>query len=340
LSQEGKMKKSDRVFRTCILAASTATMLFSISNAAVIPSGIPAGYTGKVFTGDTLKGHAQQIPGVIKVVFFDEGGEGVGFHDADAGNVNTINHPNSMRTINGVQIQADYPVEMQAFDSFWDWTVLNTPETLGSWHESWTNLGEWTKHTVKVLTAGTYSIDIHAACVDAANSISLTFNNAAPVLINNLPNVLPSQVHPGSENWHIWNRFKDVATVDLDTGLYVLKQQFVQGGWNFDKIIFKLKTTTQTKQTAYGNAAAGPPELNIVLSGDVLKLSYNRTGPGDSRISLVNCAGKTIASSIESRGVAGLQSCTFNLRTVGRGVYFVEVEQNGLREVRSLTTTR
>jgi hypothetical protein len=285
--------------------------------------------------GDTLKGHPQKIPGVIKIVFFDQGGEGVAFHDAEAANVNGINHPNTMRTINGVIIQADYPVEMQAFDAFWDWNVNGTPETLGSWHESWTNVGEWTKHTVKVLTAGTYTIDIHAACVDAANSISLTFNNAAPILINNLPSVLPSQVHPGSENWHTWNNFKDVATVDLDTGMYVLKQQFEKGGWNFDKIIFRLKAATGTKQPL-GNATTGQPGVSIRLTGDDLKLTTNRAVVGEMKISLVNCAGKTVLSSIESGGAVGVHTRTINLQHMSRGIYFVKVEHDGVSEVRSV----
>jgi hypothetical protein len=320
------------------VAALAAMLCLFSAGAAVIPSGIPAGYTGTVFMGDTLKGHPQKIPGVIKVVFFDAGGEGVAFHDADAGNVNGINHPNSMRMINGVQIQADYPVEMQAFDAFWDWNVNGTPETLGSWHESWTNVGEWTKHTVKVLTAGTYTIDIHAACVDAANSISLTFNNAAPILINNLPSVLPSQVHPGSENWHIWNNFKDVATVDLDTGMYVLKQQFEKGGWNFDKIIFRFKSATGTKQPL-GTASTGLPGVSMRLSGDDLKLTYNRAVAGQTKISLVNCAGRTISSLMESGEAVGMHSRTINLWQLSRGVYFVRVERNGCGEVKSLTIT-
>jgi Secretion system C-terminal sorting domain len=316
--------------------AAVAVAVFALSvGAAVIPSGLPAGYAGKVFTGDTLKGNAQQIPGVIKVVFFDEGGEGVGFHEMDG---NGVGGGGTIRPL-----AADRSVEMQAFDSYWDWTVLNTPETLGSWHESWINSdpvnGDWTKHTVKVLTAGTYTIDVHAAAVDSLNSISLTFNNAAPIFINNLPHVLNSQIHQGSEVWHIWNRFNDVATVDLDTGLYTLKQQFVQGGWNFDKIIFRLKTSVGTKQPAFGNAAAGSLGLKTIISSNEMKVSYNRAGVGEAKISLVNCAGKTVLSSIEQSGTQGMQSQTINLRNMNRGVYFVQVEQNGCMEVKSITIT-
>jgi hypothetical protein len=317
------------------IAIMAAILAMSVS-AAVIPSGIPAGYTGKVFTGDTLKGHPQQIPGVIKVVFFDEGGEGVGFHEMDG---NGVGGGGTIRPL-----AADRSVEMQAFDSYWDWTILNTPETLGSWHESWINssptTGDWTKHTVKVLTAGTYTIDVHAAAVDSLNSMSLTFNDAAPILINNLPHVLNSQIHGGSEIWHIWNRFYDVATVELDTGMYTLKHQFVQGGWNFDWIQFRLKTASVSQQPAYRNPTAGPLGLKTIMSGDELKLSYNRSGAGEARISLVNCAGKNVLSSVERSGAVGPQSRAISLRNMRPGVYFVTVEQNGYREVKSFTLTR
>jgi hypothetical protein len=304
--------------------------------AAVIPSGIPAGYAGKVFTGDTLKGNAQQIPGVIKVVFFDEGGEGVGFHEMDG---TGVGGGGTMRPL-----AADRSVEMQAFDSYWDWTVTNQPETLGSWHESWINSdpvnGDWTRHTVKVLMAGTYTIDIHAAAVDSLNTISLQFNNATPILINNLPHVLASQVHTGSEVWHIWNRFMDVATVDLDTGMYTLKQQFVKGGWNFDWMRFTLKSASGVSDQMNARSAKTAMDVRAILTDGRLSVLYNATDAFPARISLTDCSGKSILSSIDNAAIRGNRTVALNVHNLRHGVYFVNVEHDGIKEVKSIAITR
>jgi hypothetical protein len=324
-----------------IAIAAMAAAFFAISvGAATIPSGIPAGYLGKPFCCDTLMGHYQQIPGVVKLAFFDSGGEGVGFHDADNGHQGDC----CLRKLaNGTAIAADQPVDMQIFNSYWDWTINNTQEELGSWHISWIVsdpvTGEWQKMSVHVNTAGTYTIDQHAACVDSLNSTSMTFNNAAPIFVNNLPHVLASQIHGGSEIWHIWNLFKDVATVDLDTGLYVLKFQYVQGGWNYDKLIFRLLGSAVSQQPAYRNPTAGSLGLHAIISGDELRLSFKSPGTGEAKISLVNCAGKSVFSSAENSGATGLQCRTVSLRNMRPGVYFVQVEQNGCREVRSFSLT-
>ena len=90
---------------------------------------------------------------------------------------------------------------------------------------------------------------------------------------------------------------------------------------------------------AYRNPTAGSLGLKTFMSGDELKLSYNRSAAGDARISLVDCAGKSVLSSSERSGTIGPQSRTINLRNMRPGVYFVTVEQNGCKEVRSISLT-
>jgi hypothetical protein len=158
-------------------------------------------------------------------------------------------------------------------------------------------------------------------------------------VVSGLDSVKNSQIHAGSESWHIWNLFQDAAEVTLDTGLYTLKYQFLKGGYNFDKLIFTLTSSTVTQQPAFGNTS-GTLGLDIVLSGDRLNLSYNRLGCGDVKVSLVNCAGKTVLSSVENSVAAGHNSRTLSTHRMRPGVYFVHVEQNGRMEVRSFFVTR
>ena len=48
---------------------------------------MPEDYKGKPFQDSVYKGGAQVIPGRVQCAYYDQGGEGVAYHDSDA-----INH--------------------------------------------------------------------------------------------------------------------------------------------------------------------------------------------------------------------------------------------------------
>jgi hypothetical protein len=309
-----------------------AAAFFALSvNAAVIPSGIPADYKGKPFCCDTLLGHYQQIPGVIKAVFFDSGGEGVAFHES---NQNTGHQGDCCmrKLLNGTPIAADQPVDMQIFNTYWDWTVQGTHPDTGSWHLSWidsdTLNGEWVKMSVHVNSAGTYTIGLHEVPASDPNVTSITFNNAPPVLVSGLH--VPAGAEIKSEVWHTWNIFPNVGEVTLDTGLYVLKYMFLKGGFNFDKLIFTLKSTF----------VAGLPALSLhrsslnlrpVVQGNSMKVEFNVLQAGTARFTVLDCSGRTVTHCIQNSLSAGPHILTMDLGPMAKGVYLLQVEQNSVK---------
>jgi hypothetical protein len=213
---------------------------------------IPAGYTGTPFSFDTLLGKPQQIPGIVKAVFFDNGGEGVAFHDA-AGN-----QGGSMRlNASSQQIQADFAVDMQVYTGN-DWDVVgygtsgqhdsSVTAARPTWHLSWidasgpASVGDWLKYTVHVKTAGTYYISWKQATANANGLQTLTFYDGASVKTDSIRNIPVCITPPGCpEVWHAWTVNANVDTVTLDTGLQVIEINFVTGSWNFDWMRFILK---------------------------------------------------------------------------------------------------
>jgi len=73
------------------------------------------------------------------------GGEGVGYHDAEA-----ANQGGQYRTADGVDIEA-------------------CTDTGGGYNIGWTNAGEWMRYTVNVATAGTYTVSFRVANGATAN---------------------------------------------------------------------------------------------------------------------------------------------------------------------------
>ena len=309
---------------------------------------IPAGYTGTAFSFDTLLGKPQQIPGVVKAVFFDNGGEGVAFHDA-AGN-----QGGSMRlNASNQQIQADLAVDMQSYSGN-DWDVVgygtsgqhdsSVTATRQTWHLSWidasgpASTGDWEKFTVRVNVAGTYSIDFKMAeAYDPPNLQLLTFYNGTTVRVDSIKNLPKCITPPGCpEVWHAWTLMANVDTITLDTGLQVVQLAFITGSWNFDWMRFRLLNTSTT-QTSAMRAEQAALNIRTTVNENVLNVSFNLAKAGKTKVSLFDCKGRMTMPAITKNLSAGAQKQEIGLGNISRGVYLIQVEQNGMKAISPFT---
>lgn len=99
---------------------------------AVTASGTPPG--SKPYTGAPVA-----LPGVIEAENFDEGPQGVAYHDSTSGNT-------------GGAYRASGNVDIGA-----------TTDAGGGYRLGWTDAGEWLAYTVDVVSAGTYDIEVRVA---------------------------------------------------------------------------------------------------------------------------------------------------------------------------------
>lgn len=304
------------------IALAAAAFLFCVS---LLNAAVPPGYTGKVFTGDTLNGHPQAIPGVVKAVFFDEGGPEVGFHDTWSVNFGTIRLDS-----------ADKHVGMQPFGSG-DRNADGSVPPQGSYHLSWIDVGEWIRCTVHVMTAGQYDVTTYEAVSATPNSQSVSFNDGTPIPISNLA---PTTAPAGNEIWHNWNTFNNVATVNLDTGLFVLKLTFVTNSFNCDKLMFTLKNGTGLVSGSIGHNACFSFALRTRSEKNRLAVSYVLPQAGKTSLSIVNYNGRTVSLLQERLLSAGAHAETVPLAGLCPGVYFLELKLNGISEESKFIITR
>ncbi|MFN2432766.1 MAG: sulfatase-like hydrolase/transferase [Gemmatimonadota bacterium] len=123
------------------------------------------------------------VPGTIQVEDFDEGGEGVAFHDLDATN-------------NGGAYRAT------AVD------VGTTPDEGGGFLVGWTKAGEWLEYTVEVESAGTHLVELRVASLGGGGTFSLDVTSE-----------IISKVMPNTGDWQAFITLRD--TVDLAAGQQV-----------------------------------------------------------------------------------------------------------------------
>lgn len=210
------------------------------------------------------QGVAQTIPGTIEVENYDEGGEGVAYHDT-----NDLNEGNVYRTNEGVDIDGNET----------DGYVLG-----------WTQKGEWVEYTVEVENEDSYAFSARVASGLDGSAFQLHLDGKAITDIVTVPN---------TGDFNAYTNIKGTTSV-LTKGKHTLRLAIEGSYVNIDKISFRAESTpveyTFTSPTIGTKVYAGEPfnvewtsneetegsfNLNWVdKSGNVTLLKENVSIPG------------------------------------------------------------
>jgi len=194
---------------------------------------LPPDYTGKPFGDSAHPAAAQTIPGKIECAYYDQGGEGVAYHDTDAinhgsGELNVKpEHHRPHATAYFWSFRANEGVDISYTKDFADFNHNNfvAPAT-NQLYIGWTADGEWCNYTVDVKKAGTYRI--LALYGNAANTVRFSVNHR-PASECKLP------LDTGS--MHKWNK-AEIGTITFpETGLQLLTFHYGKGN-NFARFEF------------------------------------------------------------------------------------------------------
>jgi hypothetical protein len=132
-------------------------------------------------------GTPRAIPGTIQAEDFDEGGEGVAYHDIDAGN-------------NGGQYRSG------------DVDVEATSDTSGGYNVGWMAAGEWLNYTVAVARSGTYLLTGRVAANGQGGTFHVEFGGVDKT---------GALTIPPTDGWQAW---VDVSvTVTLAAGVQSMR---------------------------------------------------------------------------------------------------------------------
>lgn len=209
-------------------------------------------------------GGPHPVPGAIEAEDFDEGGEGVTYHDTDPQNL-----PGAYRPGTGVDIEARDDGGFQ---------VTNIAS------------GEWLEYTVEVAQAGLYEVAVHVASVGGGGRLRVMAGSEQTSLLN------PPAT--GSEQTSV----PVSATLSLPAGTQVIRLSLLTGAaYRIDRMVFTLLSPTATEPppeapglavypnpaTSYVDVTAAPGTHDGVLY-DVLGRQVRRVRltAGTTRLSL------------------------------------------------------
>jgi len=184
------------------------------------------------------QGRPQRIPGRVECELYDEGGEGVAYHDSDSinqgsGKLNPANGKslNEFRMKEGVDIS--YTKSGNIDNNGYNFV---TPE-MDQLYVGWTVPGEWINLTVTVTKTATYRIGLmYTANTDGAISLSMDGNDIAGKI--KIPTTHRDADTVAWRQWHHWNKADGIATIKLAAGTHVLTLYSLSGNMNYDFLEF------------------------------------------------------------------------------------------------------
>jgi hypothetical protein len=201
-------------------------------------------YKGVPYHDSRYQGGPQKIPGRVLCAYYDLGGEGVAYHDADpqnhgSGELNPADgtYLNEFRIHEGVDTsytkfnRKPVPIDDNPFDKF-----VPSPDLL---YVGWTEPGEWFNITVDVARAGTYAADLLYTS-NRGGTLSVDVNGkdtTGPLQILSTSN--PSDPVAWRQ-WHHWNLARQLFKVRLSRGKNVLTVHIrAEGNMNLAYFDFK-----------------------------------------------------------------------------------------------------
>jgi Carbohydrate binding module (family 6) len=180
--------------------------------------------------GRPWQSQMQQVPGRIEFEFYDEGGEGIAYHDSDSvnngsGRLNPANGSflNEFRMKEGVDIS--YTKKSPIDDNPYN---LVAPE-MNQFYVGWTKPGEWIRYSIHVNQSGKYPIGLlYTANGKVTISFDLDWKDATGLLQIN--STYDDRDTVTWRQWHHWNKADSIGFLTLKKGIHVLTLHIVTNG--------------------------------------------------------------------------------------------------------------
>ncbi len=155
-------------------------------------------------------GTVRPIPGTIQAEHFDEGGEGIAYHDLDTAN-------------SGGQFRST-SVDIET-----------TSDTGGGFNVGWIRNGEWLEYTVNVQTAGTYTLAARVASGGSSGSFRVEFGG-----VDKTGTIAVAS----TGGWQTWANIS--RSVSLSAGQQVMRIAVLGDDFNLNYLNFTTGTATPT----------------------------------------------------------------------------------------------
>lgn len=201
---------------------------------------------GDAPTAPPSESEASSIPGIIQAEDYDQGGEGIAYHDSDA-----VNHGGAYRS-DGVDVKP-------------------SSDGVNSYAVGYIASGEWLKYTVNVESAGTYSIDARVASQFSSRQFHIEFNG-----VDKTGRLTVPMTGPWDTKW---------ATITspsfyLPAGTQTMRVYMDSGEFDLEHFTISAAAVAPSKYAGNVWASLSGGDLTIVGDGVANAISVESAGAG------------------------------------------------------------
>lgn len=183
--------------------------------------------------------HAQAIPGRVQCEFYNQGGEGVAYHDTDSLNNGSgkLNPPNG-NILNEFRMQEGVDISYTKSRNIDQHAFNKVQPELNQLYVGWTEPGEWINYTLYVKETGWYRLGIQYTA-HATGVLAFDLNGEQALQTVNITSTYDPADTVAWRQWHHWNRLDSLGEIWIRQGTHVLTLRVVgEGNMNFDFLEF------------------------------------------------------------------------------------------------------
>lgn len=319
--------------RLFIVALAAATLLLSLSNAAV-----PSDYKGVPYP---LGSAPKEIPGRINFHDYDKGGPGVSFLQDDmasghwggcfAGLRDTgiyadgdSDHPSFTMTNHFSSPNDTFYPASASYPNGVRYPSPDTSFAANDWYIGACHPNNWFNVTIHAPKTGKYWISAFwTAMLDTIQYqiffIGTQYAATKDTIKTDTINL------SGSNSYHAWRRYSDFVSVQLDSGVQIMKFYNETYHLNQDYLYFAADSGDFPTGIDQPNSKTAPKaRSNLSIWRDCLKFSV--PDAGKTRIVIYDCLGREMLTLLDKSIAAGSHILTFNSTCLKRGIYFLRMQ--------------
>jgi hypothetical protein len=250
--------------------------------------------------GTAFGGTPVSVPGTIYARDYDEGGEGIAYHDLDKNNAGGLYRPEE-----GVDLSGDG----------------------GSIHVYQIIASEWIEYTFQVEETGEYKFIPYMATVPGFGNFTMFIDNediSGKVRVNGTG---------GFINFQPFN----IDPIQLEAGTHIMRMEFdtdfdsEKKNWlfSFDRVV--VERVDDTSDELDMNL---PSEFTLAQNypnpfNPSTQINFSLPESGQVNLKVFNMLGQTVQVLVDELRSAGSHSVTFNASTLSSGVYVYQLEFDG-----------
>jgi len=268
--------------------------------------------------GTPFTGTAVLVPALLQAENFDNGGEGVAYHDNDTKNVGLAYRPNE-----GVDLEASND---QGFDVYW------------------MTAGEWLEYTIQVPTDGNYDVLPYVSSVPGFGNLRVVINNV---------DVSGKKAVLNTGGWQSWKPIT-VTNVPLKAGKQILRIEIDTDTPSEKKNwLFSLNSIEVKKSSSVGisGETSFPSSFSLEQNypnpfNPETSILYSVVGNQFVSLKVYDILGNTVATLVNAVQPEGIYNITFNTQQTTNhqpltsGVYFYQLRAGEFVHTRKMLLLR